>query len=100
MEVTPWRNVTVTGRNETAEQLEECEGLGAAAGGREKRGSLFPLLPLFPFLIRKLITLLLTNYSLEACCVCVSSDGIRPTSYSLLLIVERVPFQSCTTCYY
>lgn len=35
LKATQWRNLTVTGRNEMAEQLEECEGLGAAAGGGE-----------------------------------------------------------------
>lgn len=35
MQATQWRNLTVTGRNETAQQLEECGGLGAAAGAGE-----------------------------------------------------------------
>lgn len=33
MKATQWRNLTATERNEMAEQLEECEGVGAMFAG-------------------------------------------------------------------
>lgn len=98
----------MTGRNERAEQLEECEGLGAAAdggepgaaggkgGGEREAGCLFPLLLRCPFfLIKKLIILFLTNSNSPEVCVC-RDRILSPISYSLLLIVQSAAFQSCT----
>lgn len=62
VKATRWRNVSVPGRNEMAEQLGGVKGFGQQlVVGRGGRSRLFPWLPLFLFLIKKLIIFLLIN---------------------------------------